>query len=290
MYVHSDVAVLVAGRLTRMQAHPDPDRDTARPVMAGQSTLRRYAAAHRIAGRLEHDEKTVALGPQLPAAAGAESGAQQGALGRQCLSVAVTEAAQQRRRPLDVAEEQRHGPRRKPPHPSIITASQETAVARCTQPAHVAAGAGTREYWRGVRASSRSAEVWCGVAGCRARTSGSDGCFVYLQVEVYTEPTFSWMCSTKNTPPGRAARPTTWYPSKVLPATPITGRSAACGWTDPSSGHTRRVGDLAAPISSGSAAGASQSCRQIQLKDHETLHTYSLPGIVMCVRNALLSA
>jgi len=25
-------------------------------------------------------------------------------------------------------------------------------------------------------------------------------------------------------------------------------------------------------------------------KDHETLHTYSLPGIVMCVRNALLSA
>ena len=46
---------------------------------------------------------------------------------------------------------------------------------------------------------------------------------------------------------------------------------------------------MAAPISSGSA-GASQSCRQIQLKDHETLHKYSLPGIVMRVRNALLSA
>jgi hypothetical protein len=54
----------------------------------------------------------------------------------------------------------------------------------------------------------------------------------------------------------------------------------------------RREADIrqAAPISSGSAAGASQSCRQIQLKDHEILHTYSLPGIVMCVRNTLLSA
>lgn len=51
-----------------------------------------------------------------------------------------------------------------------------------------------------------------------------------------------------------------------------------------------RVGDLAAPKSSGSAAGASQSCHQIQLKDHDTLHTYSLPGIIMCVRNTLLSA
>src|SRR6266516_6882966 len=186
MHVHSDVAVLVTGWLTRMQAHPDPNRHTAGPVMAGQSTLRRYAAAHRIAGRLEHHEKAVALGPQLPAAAGAERGAQQGALGGQRRSVvAVTETAQQRRRPLDVAEEQRHGTRGKPPHPSIITASQETAVARCAQPAHVAAGAGTREYWRGVRASAAVRKFGGGVAGCRARTSGSDGCFVYLQVEVY---------------------------------------------------------------------------------------------------------
>lgn len=71
---------------------------------------------------------------------------------------------------------------------------------------------------------------------------------------------------------------------------PRTGRSAPGNLRrDPSHGP-RGIGDLAASISSGAADGASQSCRQIQLKDHETLHTYSLPGIVMCVRNTLLSA
>ena len=33
MNVQPDIAVLVPGWLTRMQAHPDPDRDPAGPVM-----------------------------------------------------------------------------------------------------------------------------------------------------------------------------------------------------------------------------------------------------------------
>ena len=222
MDVHPDVAVLVAGWLTRMQAHPDPDRDTARPVMAGQSTLRRHATAHRIAGRLEHDEKTVTLGPQLPAAAAAESGAQQGALGGQRRSVvAVTEAAQQRRRPLDVAEEQRHGPRRKPPHPSIITASHETAVARCTQPAHAAAGAGTREYWRGVRASAAVRKFGGGVAGCRGADVRERRVFrISAARDVYGADLLSGCAARRTRRPAREARRTTWYPSKALPVMP----------------------------------------------------------------------
>jgi hypothetical protein len=59
---------------------------------------------------------------------------------------------------------------------------------------------------------------------------------------------------------------------------------------NPISSRRQIIGDLAAPISSGSAAEASQACRGFQLKDHATLHTYSQIGIVMCVRNTLLSA
>jgi hypothetical protein len=41
--------------------------------------------------------------------------------------------------------------------------------------------------------------------------------------------------------------------------------------------------DLAAPISSGSAAGATQPRREIQADDHEALNIYPPSGIVMCV-------
>ena len=51
------------GRLTRMQAHPDPDSDATGPVMAGKRALGRHAAADRVTSRLEHDEETVASVP-----------------------------------------------------------------------------------------------------------------------------------------------------------------------------------------------------------------------------------
>ena len=92
--------------------------------MASKSTLRRHAAAHRLASRLEHHEKAVTLGAQLPAPTHAERSPQQHPLSRQRLTVAVTQTPQQRRRPLDVTEEQRHGPRGKLPHPPIITRHQ----------------------------------------------------------------------------------------------------------------------------------------------------------------------
>ena len=80
VHVKPDIAVLVAGGLTGVQAHPDPDRGAARPVMAGQGALARDAAADGIPGRLEHHEETVALGAQFLAAGGQERGPQQRAL------------------------------------------------------------------------------------------------------------------------------------------------------------------------------------------------------------------
>ncbi len=90
VHVQPEVTVLVADRLTRVQAHPDPDPDAIRPVVGGKSALPGHAGADRVAGRLEYDEKAVTLGPQIPAAATVEGVAQQGALSRQRLPVTVT--------------------------------------------------------------------------------------------------------------------------------------------------------------------------------------------------------
>ena len=74
--IQTDVPVLVPGWLARVQAHPDPDRHAARPVVASKSALRRHAAADRIPGRGEHHEEAVPLGSHLLAAMSREGGAQ----------------------------------------------------------------------------------------------------------------------------------------------------------------------------------------------------------------------
>jgi hypothetical protein len=50
------------------------------------------------------------------------------------------------------------------------------------------------------------------------------------------------------------------------------------------------IGDLAAPMSFGSFAGGHAGLLPDKVGDHEALDAYSLPGIVMNVCNALLSA
>src|SRR6202046_4999464 len=98
MYVHADVTVLMAGRLTRVQAHPHPDNGPIRPVMARKCQLRHDAATHRVASGLEDDEKAVTLGPQLDALVKADIGTQQDTLCGQRLGVAVTQTAQEHSR------------------------------------------------------------------------------------------------------------------------------------------------------------------------------------------------
>jgi hypothetical protein len=61
----------------RMQAHPDPDRHPARPVVPPQRPLGRHAARHRVAGRGEDHEETIPLGPHLQATAAGDGGADQ---------------------------------------------------------------------------------------------------------------------------------------------------------------------------------------------------------------------
>ncbi len=135
VHVQPHIRVLMPGRLPGMQAHPDPEADPAGPVVAGQVTLRRHAAADRVRGRVEHDEETVALGAHLMPAELAKQAAQNRALGRQRLPPLVAKTAQQRRRPLHVAEEHRYGPRGEFPHAPIISPHRPTADSNLRQAA-----------------------------------------------------------------------------------------------------------------------------------------------------------
>ena len=93
VHVQAHVPVLVPYRLTGMQPHPHPHRNPARPVMAGQGTLRGNAAADRVGGRAEHNEKAVSFGAHFPATVVGENGPQQGALSRQRVNVAIAQPA-----------------------------------------------------------------------------------------------------------------------------------------------------------------------------------------------------
>lgn len=79
--------------------------------MPDKGPVRCYTTAHRFAGRLEHHEKAVPLGPQFPTAILAERGPKQAALSRQRLPILLAQAVQERSRALDVAEQQGQGPR-----------------------------------------------------------------------------------------------------------------------------------------------------------------------------------
>jgi hypothetical protein len=145
VHVHPHVAILMPGRLSGVQAHPDPDGHAFRPGMGGKSALRRHTARNRGAGGLEHHEKAVALGSHLAAAVLSEAGAQQGALDRQRLAIPVAKAAQQCRRSLDVAEQQRERPSREFRHapdyhrtaPRSLVHHRDFGGAR---PAHISRG------------------------------------------------------------------------------------------------------------------------------------------------------
>ena len=130
MHVHADIVVLVRGRLPRVQAHPDPHRIPARPVVPGQRPLR----GHRVGRGAEHHEEAVPLGGDFPAAPGRDGRAHHHPVRGQRLAVPVTEAAQQHGRTLDITEQHRDSTRRQLPHPAALQRGQ----------AHVPDRVGTR--------------------------------------------------------------------------------------------------------------------------------------------------
>ena len=112
--VEPDVAVLVPDRLTRVQAHPHAHPLVGRPGVPRQVPLRLEDGVHRVPDGREDDEEAVPLGPELASVPPLEGAAHQRPLGRERVGVVLAELPQQAGRSLDVAEEQRDGPRGEP--------------------------------------------------------------------------------------------------------------------------------------------------------------------------------
>jgi len=106
--VHSDVAVLMPGRLPGMQPHPNVHPDAVGPVVGVETSLGREGGLGSVRGGGEHDEEAVPFRSHLGSTPTFDLRPQDVPLRGQSLSVPVTQSAQKLRRAFDVAEEQRH--------------------------------------------------------------------------------------------------------------------------------------------------------------------------------------
>ena len=93
--IQADVAAGAEARLAGVQAHPHPDRDTLRPGILGQRSLRCHRGRDGVGGTGEDDEEAVALGIDLPPAVGLEGRSQQMLMRLQRGAVAFAEPLEQ---------------------------------------------------------------------------------------------------------------------------------------------------------------------------------------------------
>ncbi len=123
--VETEVALAADGRLAGVQPHPDEDGAALRPVVSGVGALHLHRGLDRVAGAREGEEERVPLRVDLDAAALGERVAHQPTVVGEDAVVAVTELLQERRRALDVAEDERDGAAREGSHaPSMQSAWQ----------------------------------------------------------------------------------------------------------------------------------------------------------------------
>src|SRR6185295_1514740 len=107
--VHADVPVLVARGLTRVDPHAHAHTRALRPGMQAERPLRLHGSAQSLASGLEDDEETVALRTHLMPTPCRDGLAHDHPMRGQDARVVLPQPAQQARRSLDVAEQQRQG-------------------------------------------------------------------------------------------------------------------------------------------------------------------------------------
>ncbi len=129
--VEPEIPLAADGRLARVQAHPHPDDRAVRPLVGGVGALRLDRGRDSVAGAGEGEEERVALRVDLDAPALAEPLAHQPAVVAEDALVPLAEELQERRRALDVAEDEGDGAARKGWHaPSMQSAWQARLVNR----------------------------------------------------------------------------------------------------------------------------------------------------------------
>ena len=123
--VEAEVPLAADRRLAGVQPHPHEDGAAVRPVVRGVGALHLDGRLDRVAGAREGEEERVALRVDLDAAALGERVAHQPAVVGEDAVVALAELLQQRRRALDVAEDEGDGAARERGHaPSMQSAWQ----------------------------------------------------------------------------------------------------------------------------------------------------------------------
>src|SRR5262249_49316281 len=105
-------------------ADPDPHRRTGRPGMARQRSLDLQRAQHCLLRAGERHEKRIPLGVHLMAALDGDRGADQSPVLGQNLRGALPQRLYQPRRTLDVREQERDRPTRKPAHAAASRAAR----------------------------------------------------------------------------------------------------------------------------------------------------------------------
>jgi hypothetical protein len=105
-------------RVPGVNADPHPHPPIGRPGVTRQPHLDRQRAQHRLLGRGEGGEERVPLGVHLMAVVPGDGGADQPLVVGQHLRIPVAQRLDQPGRPLDISEQKRDRPARKPAHPA----------------------------------------------------------------------------------------------------------------------------------------------------------------------------
>ena len=103
-------------RVAGLNADPDPDRRTRRPLMARQCPLDLQPAQHGLLRGSERDEERIPLRVHLMAALPGDGGADQAPVLSQNPRVALSQRLDEPRRPLDIAEQEGDHPARRAAH------------------------------------------------------------------------------------------------------------------------------------------------------------------------------
>ncbi len=142
--VYIDTHVTFGNRrgLTGMQAHTDMHLHAIRPGVSGKSALRGYRRRDSIRGTSKHHEEGIPLRIHLVAMPVLENATQQLPALRQHIGIALAQALQQARRPLDIGEKQRDRPRRQVLHAlplclTLLIRTQVILLYRTPAPCHV---------------------------------------------------------------------------------------------------------------------------------------------------------
>ena len=128
-HIEADIALLVDGGLSRMQADPHPNGDIGRPLGSGMCPLGVHRSREGVPRTREDEEERVSLRVHLDTVASRKRVTDDPPVAGEHFAVVVTEPFKELRRVLDVREDERDGACRQVGHEAIVVAVPPTSTA-----------------------------------------------------------------------------------------------------------------------------------------------------------------